>query len=113
MGTLAECASGAGRTLPRHPKIFFRCWGTQPVLGRGSAPEDDVDATGWGLPGRNAVAVIGYGLWQQLFGGDRKALGAAIRVDGNPLTVIGVAPPWFNYPGKAVLWKPAGFQPRQ
>jgi MacB-like periplasmic core domain len=85
--------------------------GTQPVLGRGFAPEDDVDGTGWGLPGRNAVAVIGYGLWQQVFGGDRKALGATIRIDGNPLTVIGVAPPGFDYPGKAVLWKPAAFSP--
>ena len=88
---------------------FFPVLGTQPVLGRGFAPGDDVDATGWGSPGRNAVAVIGYGLWQQLFGGDRKALGATIRVDGNPLTVIGVAPPGFDYPGKAVVWKPAAY----
>jgi predicted permease len=47
--------------------------------------------------------------WQQLFGGDPKALGATIRIDGIPLTVIGVAPPGFDYPGKAVLWKPAAF----
>src|SRR5207244_3070509 len=88
---------------------FFSVLGTQPVLGRGFAPGDDVDGTGCGWPGRNAVAVIGYGLWQQLFGGDRKALGATIRIDRNPLTVIGVAPPGFDYPGDAVLWKPAAF----
>jgi putative ABC transport system permease protein len=57
------------------------------------------------------VAVIGYGLWQQFFGGDPNALGSTIRIDGNPLTVIGVAPPGFDYPGKAVLWKPAAFSP--
>jgi putative ABC transport system permease protein len=68
-----------------------------------------MDGTGWGLPGRNAEAVIGYGLWQELFGGDPKALGATIRIGGIPLTVIGVAPPGFDYPGKAVLWKPAAF----
>jgi predicted permease len=90
---------------------FFSVLGTQPVLGRGFAPGDDVDGTGWGLPGRNAVAVIGYGLWQELFAGDRKALGATIRLDGNPLTVIGVAPPGFDYPAKAVVWKPAAFSP--
>jgi hypothetical protein len=50
--------------------------------------EDEVDGTGWGLPGRNAVAVIGYGLWQQLFGGDPKALGATVGIDGIPLIVI-------------------------
>ena len=88
---------------------FFSLLGTQPVLGRGFAPEDEVDGTGWGLPGRNAVAVIGYGLWQQLFGGDPKALSHTVRIDGVPLTVIGVAPRGFDYPGKAVLWKPAAY----
>ncbi len=90
---------------------FFSVLGTQPVLGRAFAPEEDVDGTGFGPPGRNAVAVIGYGLWQDIFAGDPKALGATIRVDGNPLTVIGVAPPGFDYPGKAVVWKPAAFSP--
>lgn len=90
---------------------FFSVLGTQPVLGSGFTADEDVDGTGWGLPGRNAVAVIGYGLWQQLFGGDPKVLGATIRIDGKPLTVVGVAPPGFDYPGKAVLWKPAAFSP--
>src|SRR5580692_7398939 len=90
---------------------FFSVLGTQPVLGSGFASDEDVDGTGWGLPGRNAVAVIGYGLWQRLFGGDPKVLGATIRIDGIPLTVVGVAPPGFDYPGKAVLWKPAAFSP--
>jgi len=90
---------------------FFSVLGTQPILGRGFAPGDDVDANGWGTPGRNAVAVISYGLWQGLFAGDPRVLGAAIRVDGNALTVIGVAPPGFDYPRRAVLWKPAAFGP--
>ena len=90
---------------------FFSVLGTQPVLGRGFAPEDEADAPGWGLPGRNAVVVISYGLWQQVFGADPKALGATIRLDGNPLTVIGVAPPGFDFPRRAVVWKPAAFSP--
>jgi putative ABC transport system permease protein len=90
---------------------FFSVLGAPITLGHGFAPEDDVDASGWGLPGRNAVAVIGYGLWQEIFGGDPKALGATIRVDGNPLTVIGVAPPGFDYPNKTVVWKPGAFTP--
>jgi putative ABC transport system permease protein len=88
---------------------FFSLLGTQPALGRAFTPQDDVDASGWGLPGRNAVAVISYGLWQSLYGGARNVLGATIRVSGNPLTVIGVAPPGFNYPANADLWKPAAF----
>lgn len=90
---------------------FFSALGTQPVLGHAFAPEDDVNASGLGLPGRNAVVVIGYGLWQELFGGDPKVLGATIRVDGNPLIVIGIAPPGFDYPNKTVVRKPGAFTP--
>ena len=81
---------------------FFGLLGVQAILGRTFAEGEDVT-------GRNTVAVIGYGLWQQLYAGDPRALGAVIRVDGNPLTIIGVAPPGFDYPGKSVLWKPATF----
>ena len=90
---------------------FFSLLGTQPVLGRAFVPGEDVDGTGWGTPGRNAVAVIGYGLWQAVFGGDPKALGSTVRTDGVPLTIIGIAPPGFDYPAKTVLWKPAAFSP--
>ncbi|HEX5424796.1 MAG TPA: ABC transporter permease [Candidatus Acidoferrales bacterium] len=88
---------------------FFSVLGVRPVSGSAFVRGDEVDATGFGLPGRNAVAVIGYGLWQELFGGDPKALGETISVDGNRLTVIGVAPPGFDYPDHCVLWKPAAF----
>jgi putative ABC transport system permease protein len=90
---------------------FFSVLGTKLVLGSGFTPDADVDGTGWGLPGRNAVAVIGYGLWQQLFGGDSKIIGRAIRMDGIALTIVGVAPPGFDYPRKSVLWKPAAYSP--
>ena len=90
---------------------FFSVLGTRPLMGRGFTPGDDVDGRGWGPQGRNAVAVIGYGLWHSLFGGDPQALGSTIRIDGTPLTVVGIAPPGFDYPGKAVLWKPAAFSP--
>jgi len=88
---------------------FFSMLGTQLVLGRGFSAGDDVDATGWGLPGRNTIAVIGYGVWQELFAGDPHVLGATIRINGLPLTVIGVAPAGFDFPGRTVLWKPAAF----
>lgn len=90
---------------------FFSVLGSPPILGRGFLPGDDVNGTGWGLPGPNAVAVISYGLWQELFGGDRNVLGARLQIDGVPLTVVGVAPPGFDYPGKAAIWEPAAFAP--
>jgi putative ABC transport system permease protein len=88
---------------------FFALLGTQPMLGRAFAPEEEAEGNGWGPPGPNAVAVISHGLWQSLYGGDGKALGSTIRIDGNPLTVIGVAPPGFDYPGQAAVWKPAAY----
>jgi MacB-like periplasmic core domain len=82
---------------------FFSVLGTQLTAGHGFASEDEVDAAGFGLPGRNAVAVIGYRLWQELFGGDPKALGATIIVAGNRLMIVGVAPRGFDYPDHCVL----------
>jgi predicted permease len=81
---------------------FFDMLGTQPVHGRGFSPGED-------LPGRNTVAVISYGLWQDLFGGELRALGSTIRIDGVPLTIVGVAPPGFDYPHKTVVWRPGRF----
>ena len=90
---------------------FFSMLGVRPMLGTGFEADEDVDGTGWGSAGRNGVAVIGYGLWQQLFGCEPNVLGTTVRIDGNPLTVVGVAPPGFDFPRKAVLWKPAAFSP--
>ena len=90
---------------------FFSLLGTQPILGRAFTGGEDVAAPYLvgeaGKSGPDAVAVIAYGLWQERFAGDARALGATIRVNGWPLTIIGVAPPGFDYPGGAVLWKPA------
>jgi hypothetical protein len=55
------------------------------------------------------LVVISYGLWQQLFGGDRSAVGSSIQVNGKHLTIIGVTPPGFDYPRDTVLWLPAKF----
>src|SRR6185369_16281137 len=54
-------------------------------------------------------AVIGYGLWQQTFGGDPNVLGATIRLNGIPLTVIGVAPPGMDFPARTAVWTPTIF----
>jgi putative ABC transport system permease protein len=83
---------------------FFQLLGDQPSVGRAFAPQEDT-------PGKNAVAVIGYGLWQQLFAGSPAVLGSSIRANGTPLTIIGVAPPGFDYPAKTVLWTPTAFSP--
>ena len=81
---------------------FFSLLGREPMVGRAFTQGEDV-------PGRNALAVIGYGLWQQLYAGDAAAVGSRIRVNGATLTIVGIAPPAFDYPQKADLWSPTAF----
>jgi putative ABC transport system permease protein len=83
---------------------FFAVLGAQPVLGRWFRDGEDA-------PGKNAVAVISYGLWQQLFAGDQRAVGSTIRIKGTPLTVVGVAPAGFNYPNNSDVWYAANYSP--
>jgi hypothetical protein len=81
---------------------FLSLLGAEPVIGRGFAPEEDI-------AGQDGVAVLSYGLWQQSFGGDPRALGSTVRLNGVPATVIGVAPPGLDYPGQAAVWTPTIF----
>ena len=81
---------------------FFALLGSEPSPGRGFAPDED-------LAGRDGVAVIGYGLWQQFFGGDPGVLGSTIRLNGVPMTVIGVAPATLDFPSRTAVWTPTVF----
>jgi len=83
---------------------FFSTLGIQPALGRGFLPGEDT-------PGRNAIAVVSFGLWQEYFAGDQRVLGSTIRINDVPLTIVGVAPRGFDYPNGSVLWKAAAFSP--
>ena len=42
------------------------------------------------------MMVLGYGLWQRRFGGDRAIAGKTVLLSGHPFTVVGVAPPAFR-----------------
>lgn len=81
---------------------FMRLLGAQPAAGRFFTPAED-------LPGQTGVAVISHALWQQWFGGDPDLTDVMIHLNGAPFTVIGVAPPRFDYPGRASVWTPAVF----
>jgi len=42
------------------------------------------------------VCVISYRLWQRSFGGDRNAIGRKVQMNGQPFTILGVAPKEFS-----------------
>jgi macrolide transport system ATP-binding/permease protein len=69
---------------------YFSVLGVTPAVGRGFLPEEDK------TPATHPVLVISHGLWQRRFGGDRNIIGKPVSVNGNPFTVVGVAPPAFN-----------------
>ncbi len=54
------------------------------------------------MPGFAAEAVISDGLWRRAYGADPHVLGRTIRIDNDPLTIIGVLPRGFRHPGPTV-----------
>ncbi len=73
---------------------YFEVLGVAPAAGTTIGREDDVQPGSGGA--RGPVAVIGYGLWMRSFGGRSSAIGAQIRLNGQPFTVAGVAPRNFS-----------------
>jgi len=89
--------SGSGRQLPEKLDSAEFSWdllrtlGVQPVLGRDFTQYDD-------SPAANATVLLSWGLWKRRFGGDPAILNHTIYLDAVPYTVIGMMPPWFNFP---------------
>ena len=71
---------------------YFSMLGVTPQIGRLFGPQDFV-------PGFAAEAVISDGLWRRAYGADPNVLGRTIRIDNDPLTIIGVLPRGFRHPG--------------
>jgi putative ABC transport system permease protein len=70
---------------------FFTLLGVQPVLGRDFLSEED-------RPGGRSVVLLSYELWQRRFGSDAKIVGSSVQLDGEPYTVVGIAPAGFRFP---------------
>ena len=68
---------------------YFSVLRLQPAAGRFFTAEEDQ------VPERNPVAVVSYKVWRDRFGGDGRAIGTDVRINGTSFTVIGVAPEGF------------------
>lgn len=77
--------------------------GLSPLVGRFFEAQD---LAGAGAP----VVLLSEGLWKRAFGADPEVVGQALRVDGEPRTVIGVTPDALRPPGPedrdVDLWLP-------
>jgi predicted permease len=77
----------------------FGIVGQQPLLGRNFLPGED-------MPGAQPVAIIGYALWQNRYGGDPAILGRTIRVNEIPARIVGVMPQGMKFPSVTEMWMP-------
>jgi predicted permease len=78
--TLAEMVTGN----------YFQVLGAGAQLGRTLLPSDDL------APGQHPVAVISDGLWRRSYGAAPDAVGQTLYLNGQPLTIVGVAEPAFH-----------------
>jgi predicted permease len=69
---------------------YFSMLGAQPALGRFFSAEEDR------TPGAHPVTVISFALWQSRFGGAESVIGQSVKLNGQPFTIIGVAPKGFT-----------------
>ncbi len=83
---------------------LFSMLGVKAHLGRFFTEDEDKS-------GVAPVAVMGYSLWQQQFGGRQDLIGQAIRLGGNPVTIIGIAPADFQFLEPAEIWLPLAQNP--
>ena len=68
---------------------YFSLLGVKPFVGRVLEPTDD-------RPGAPPVAWITHACWTRVFGQDRTLVGRAIRLNGMPVTVVGIGPAGFH-----------------
>jgi predicted permease len=82
----------------------FPMLGVKPQAGRFFTDDED-------KPGGPDVVVLSLSMWRQQFGGRQDLIGQTIRLGGNPVTVIGVAPAGFQLLEPAELWRPLSRNP--
>jgi predicted permease len=87
---------------PRVTPEFFSLLGVTLQAGRAFATEEF-------QPGRDQVAIISDRLWRDRFDAGPQIIGQAVTLDDRSYTVIGVAPPRFNFFPYADLLLPLAF----
>jgi predicted permease len=82
---------------------YFDVLSLRPALGRLIGPQDVPRA------GESAVAVLSHDYWRSHFGADPNVVDRTLTVNGQSLTIVGVAPEGFS--GTALGWRPQIFVP--
>jgi predicted permease len=89
-------------TVAEASEDFLETYGIVPILGRGI----QVDDTREGAP---PVGLLGHAFWRREFGGDPNVLGRVLRIQNQPVTIVGVLPAGFYSP--TAVWQAKQFSP--
>jgi hypothetical protein len=83
-GMVLSGTDGTAETIPRQwvTAGFFDALGVQVIAGRTFRPSDDAQ--------RVSGVVLSEAFWRARFNADPNVVGSAIRLDGDPWTVVGV-----------------------
>ena len=68
---------------------YLEVLGLRPALGRWLDPREDE-------PGAEPVAVVNHQTWRKRFGADPDLVGRTLRINGQPVTIVGVGPRGFH-----------------
>ncbi len=98
----------------RVSKDYFHVLGASPYIGGDFQASDE-------LPGNQRVVILSYEVWKRRFSADRSIVGRKVLMEGEPFTVIGIAPEGFEHcggdyrsPGQGATvdaWWPYSFGP--
>jgi len=113
-GLLPVSANVTGGDVPDRVDMLLVSWnyfsilGVAPALGRIFGPTDET-------PGVANLAVVSDGYWRRRLGGDPRAVGRTITIDGDAVQVVGVMPAGFRHPGRTSrndvdVWSPVGYR---
>ena len=86
---------------------YFSMFGLGAYIGRVITPQDD-------QKGAAPVTVMSYRTWQQKYGSDPSIVGASFTMNGQPFTVVGIAPPGFfgdRVESPPAFWIPLANEP--
>jgi putative ABC transport system permease protein len=77
---------------------FFRTLGVAPGHGRAFSLEEEAPDS--------RVVVVSHAFWQERLGGRSSVVGASLRLNGMPYSIVGIAPEGFRFGEDVRLWVP-------
>ena len=97
--TLADEGHAPERLRAPTYRVGFELLGIQPVVGRTFLPEDD-------QLGAAGAAILSEDVWANRYGRDPGVLGRSVRVNGRPVTIVGVVATRYPLVPRTAIWRP-------